>query len=444
MSNRIILPYSPRGWQQRVHREMRRFSVIVLHRRAGKTVLALNTLVTAALRDRKPHPRYSYVAPFQNQARDVAWHLLKQYTHMIPDIKYNEQEAAAYFPHNNSRIRLHGADNAEAMRGKYNDGLVLDEVAQMKPEVWGSILRPTLIDRKGFGTFIGTPNGVNLFSDLYFRADNTLPGMQEWYRVLLTCYDTDVLDPDEIEAARAEMSEMQFRREMLCDFNAVSDEVLITLDDVRAAQARHYPPEEYQYAARILACDVARYGNDRSVIIRRQGLVAHKPAIYTGIDNMALADKVAVTCDTFRPDAIFIDAGRGEGVIDRLRQLGYDVVGVDFGGTAGSPEFFNKGAEMWCAMRDAIRNGLALPNMPEFRVDLTSRQIDFKHASGKLRLESKDSMRERGMPSPDLGDALALTFAYPVAPRQRDDLAQAIAQREMHQSLYDYNPLEGL
>ena len=102
-------------------------------------------------------------------AKAIAWSYLKHYTSPIPYCKINEGELSIILP-NRATIRIFGADNPDALRGLYFDGVVMDEVAQMKPEVWGEIIRPALADRKGWAVFIGTPKGINLFSQMYDLA----------------------------------------------------------------------------------------------------------------------------------------------------------------------------------------------------------------------------------------------------------------------------------
>jgi len=316
-------------------------------------------------------------------------------------------------------IRVYGADNPDAMRGVRLDGVVVDEVAQIKKEVWEEVIQPALSDRLGWALFIGTPKGINLFSQLYFRA-RTLP---DWHAALYTVYDTNSLDPAEVERYRQSADENTFKREYLCDFSAAGDNQLISLTDVQAASGRHLNPADYVWAAKVIGVDPARFGDDRSVIFTRQGLYASKPEIYRGIDNMALAAKVAATIDRERPDAVFIDAGNGSGVLDRLRQLHYDVIEVPFAGVPSEAQFLNKRAEMWWNLRDWLGAGAAIPDIVELKQDLAAPTYKFT-ASDKIQLESKDDLKARGLPSPDLGDALALTFAH-VVYRDRSVEAQA-------------------
>jgi hypothetical protein len=373
--------------------------------------MAVMALIHAALKTTKTEAQFAYVAPLLKQAKKIAWKYLKRFTKEIMGIKVNESELMVTFP-NGATITLYGADNPDSLRGIYLDGVILDEVADMKPDVWGEIIRPTLADRKGWALFIGTVKGVNLLSEMYFQALND----DEWYVANYDCYQTDALPADEIESMRKTMGENKFKQEMLNDFNASVPNQLISFDDVKAAAGKHLDPSVYEYSPRILGVDVARYGDDKSVIFGRQGLASFVPQTYQGLSNMDLAAKVAETIATWKPDAVFIDAGRGEGVIDRLLQLGHSVVGVNFGGVPTKPQFANKRAEMWWDLNEWLKAGGAIPDDISLKTELCAPTYTYANAAGKFQLESKDEMKARGLHSPDVADALALTFAFPVAP----------------------------
>jgi len=409
--HRVYTGYQPHQHQAAIHAGLKRFSVLVCHRRFGKTVLAINALVDAAVRFEGNAGRFGYCAPYLKQAKQIAWLYLVQYALTVPGVRKNESELWVEFA-NGARITLYGSDNADAMRGLYLDGIVMDEVADMKPYVWGEIVRPALADRKGWCLFIGTPKGLNQFYELYQHALKDT----DWFAGLYRADETDLpwLDEKELAMARATQSENQYRQEWLCDFAASMDNVLITIDMVSDAAKRAVRQAEVDDQPRILGVDVARFGDDRSVIIRRQGLIAHKPRVFQGIDNMDLAARVAREIGDWRPHAVFIDAGRGEGVIDRLRQLGHSVVEVNFGGKPSSGRYANKRAEMWDLMATWVRAGGMLPNDVELKTDMCVPTFRMS-AADKMELESKEDIKKRGMKSPDIADALALTFAHPVA-----------------------------
>jgi hypothetical protein len=404
-----------RQWQRECAQIKARFVVLALHRRAGKTELALKKLLDAAVKCKHELPLYFYVAPFLKQAKIIAWSRLKQMVApLVPSrtVEINESDLYIKFLHNEATIRIFGGDNPDAMRGVRLDGAVIDEVAQIKPEVWQEILQPALSDRKGFAWFIGTPKGVNVFSSLYFGA-STWP---DWESARYTVYDTDALDPVEVARLKTAMSETGFAREYLCDFAAAGENQLLSLTDCEAAAHRTYPVGATEFAPRILGVDPARFGDDRSVVMGRQGLTADIPQIYRGIDNMDLAARVATKIDQWKPDAVFIDAGAGAGVIDRLRQLGYDVIEVNFGGRPIDPRYVNKRAEMWHEMADWVRAGGAIPNDNHLKLEMATPTYKYD-AANRILLESKDEIKKR-LPdsgSPDLADALALTFAQPVS-----------------------------
>lgn len=409
----IVIPYRPHKYQLEIHRSLKRFSVLVAHRRFGKTVCSVNTLIAAALRCQKVNPQFAYVAPFRNQAKSIAWKEIKKYTSCIPGIEYSESDLRVTFPHNNAEVRLYGADNADALRGLYFDGAVLDEVADMRPEVWGEVIRPALADRKGWAVFIGTPKGINMFSEMYFHA----VASDDWFAAMFRASETGIIDDEELRQMKETMTESQIAQELECDFSAAVDNVLLNVSEVQEACGRHIREEEFRMAGKVIGVDVARYGDDRSVIFKRQGLAAMEPIVLRDVDNMELAAVVAKHIDQWKPDAVFIDAGRGEGVIDRLRQLGYSVVEVPFGGKPTDQRFANKRSEMWSDMAEWVRAGGVIPDHAELKTDLCVPTYTYKNAKGKFMLESKDHIKERGMKSPDVADALALTFAHPVAPK---------------------------
>ena len=269
-----------------------RFMVMALHRRAGKTELALKKLLSSAARNRLDLPTYFYVAPQLKQARAIAWARLKQMVEPLRvhgAIEVSEVDSLVRFLHNGAVVRIYGADNPDSMRGVRLDGCVVDEVAQIKPAVWEEILRPALSDRAGWAWFIGTPKGVNLFSELFFAAE----GREGWARALYTVDDTDALAPSEVAAIRSEMSENAYAREYLCDFSAAGDDQLISLTDVEQAARRVLTDADIEGMPRVLGVDPARFGDDRSVIVSRQGLQVFAPQVFRGVDNMDLAARVA-------------------------------------------------------------------------------------------------------------------------------------------------------
>jgi len=435
----ISLDYTPRTWQKECHVKKQRFSVYALHRRSGKTELAIMELIDKAIKTDKELGMFVYVAPFLRQAKAIAWARLKQKIEPLRRqsvIEINEGELSVRFKHNGAIIRLFGGDNPDAMRGLRLDGIVMDEVAQLKNELWTDIVQPALSDRLGWSIFIGTPSGINLFSELYYKAIDE----EDWTAARFTVYDTDSLHPNEVTRLKRDMSETSFAREYLCDFSAQGDDQLIALADTEDAAKRIYQSDHIRLFPIVLGIDPARFGDDRSVVFRRQGKQAFKPVIYRGIDNMELASRVANLIEEHKPDAVFCDAGAGSGVIDRLRQLSYDVIEIPFGGKAMKPEqYINRRSEMWWLMKQWIEEGGAIPNDVALKQELAT-PIYWYDNVGRRVLEGKDQIKKRlqGAGSPDLADALALTFALPVAKKVAEDIY--IKRRKEATQKADYDP----
>ena len=414
-SRDVEIGYQPRHHQALIHAALAtvRFAVLVCHRRFGKTVLAIATLVDSALRHKGGDGRFGYVAPYFSHAKDIAWAYVKLYALAVPGAVPNESELTVTFP-NGSRIRLYGADNPKTLKGLYFDGIVLDEVADMRPDVWGEVIRPTLSDRLGWAIFIGTPKGLNLFHELYEFAKKTAG----WYAGMFRADETQIIPESELELARAVMSADQYRQEFLCDFNASQDNVLITIDVVSAAcRAAVVHEASLEGLPKVLTVDVARFGSDKSAIGKRWGHVFYEPELLDDVDNMFLAGEVARRWQEWKPDACFIDGGRGEGVIDRLRQIGFDPIEVNFGGKASNPHYHDKRTEMYDLARQWLVSGGSLPGeCIDLKTELCAWTFDYKGTGGSMRLCPKDKVKEMLRRSPDSSDSFALGFAHPVMP----------------------------
>lgn len=414
----IQIPYEPR--YPEIHRilDTHRFCVLVAHRRFGKTVLAINHLLRRALLCDKPRGCYGYVSPFLKQTKKVAWAYLKHYTRSIPSRRINESELRIDLP-NDASIWLHGADNPDSLRGSYLDGVVMDEVAQMKASVWGEIIQPMLADRLGWAVFIGTPKGANLFSDLYHSAlKRQQDGDPDWAALLFPVTRTNALPEAEVARLKRESTENQFRQEFLCDFTATNDNNLLDANDVMDAMERHIDPALAAKWNVVIGVDIARFGDDATVFFARQGLQAFEPVVFHKLGNVDVAHLLIGYIQERNPYAVCIDQGQGTGVIDIVRAHldgGRPAIhDIPFGSRAlEADRYVNRRAEMWCRLRDWIKAGGALPYSTDLLAELTAPEYSFD-AQGKIRLEKKDDVKKRlGGKSTDLADALALTFALP-------------------------------
>jgi predicted phage terminase large subunit-like protein len=206
-------------WQQEVFADETRFKVVAAGRRTGKSRLAAWLLIINAL-DARPGQVF-YVAPTQGQARDIMWQtLLELGSPVISGSHINNLQIKLV---NGATISLKGADRPETMRGVSLKFLVMDEYADMKPDVWEQILRPALADQKGHAMFIGTPMGRNHFYDLYKYAEMSDDPTYAGYH--FTSYDNPLLDPEEIDVAKKSMSSYAFRQEFMASFEARGSEM---------------------------------------------------------------------------------------------------------------------------------------------------------------------------------------------------------------------------
>ena len=217
MTERVLeveLDYCPRQVFEDFHDRQERWSVIVAHRRCGKTVLCINDLIYRALMEDKEDGRYAYVAPYMSQAKTIAFDYLLKYSRPVMT-KSNQAELWVELM-NGARIRLFGADNPDTLRGLYLDGVVLDEYADMKPSIFGAVIRPLLADRKGWATFIGTPKGHNAFWEVYNNATQD----KDWYVKVLRASQTGLLEQSELDDAAKTMTQDQYLQEFECDFES--------------------------------------------------------------------------------------------------------------------------------------------------------------------------------------------------------------------------------
>jgi phage terminase large subunit len=207
---------------------------------------------------------------------------------------------------------------------------------------------------------------------------------------------------------------------------------LLSLEEVNEAMARHYPESAYASSAMVLGVDVAREGDDKSAIFPRQGVAAFAPEILRNADSLRGAASVIRMWNARRADACFVDGtgGFGAGWVDQLQAMNYQATAIHFGSKASDAQrFANRRAEMWWKMAQWVKAGGALPNVPELVAELTTPTYSFR--GDAILLEPKERVKARLGRSPDLADALALTFAMPVqsaAQQQRAALEDMVAE----------------
>lgn len=316
--------------------------------------------------------------------------------------------------------------NTEAFAGLHNKGrrilVVFDEASSIPDVIWetteGAL---TDSDTQIIWAVFGNPTrNSGRFRDCF-------PGQRFAHR-----WNAEQVDSREVSFTK----NPQFKK-WIDDYGEDSDFVRVRIRGVFprvgslqfiasdiAAEAATRDISVHLFDPLVIGADVARFGDDASVIYIRKGRDGRSipPTIFRGVDTMTFAGKIAEVYLAYRADAVFVDGtGVGGGVVDRLRQLQVPVFDIQFGskadgfGLEGDKTLYaNKAAEMWGAMREWLKGG-AIPNDQELIAQLTGREYGF-NGRNEIQLEKKDDMKKRGLASPDLADALGLTFALPVIP----------------------------
>lgn len=215
-TQKVQVTIKPRPQFREFLESSKRWSVLVAHRRAGKTVAVVQKLVKCALTHKRAGPplRYAYIAPTRDQAKDIAWAYLKDYASKIPGSVINESELKIVFL-NKAVIRLYSGENYERMRGLYFDGVVSDEDADIPAQAFDFVILPCLLDYGGWHCRIGTPKGKNVFHKA-FRSAQSDP---DSYALMLKASESGILSPDALAVMKAKLSPDSYAQEMECDFN---------------------------------------------------------------------------------------------------------------------------------------------------------------------------------------------------------------------------------
>lgn len=366
----------------------------------------------------------------ENQLKTKTWAELAKWHRLCITRDWFEFTATALFAKDQDHEKTWRIDmvpwserNTEAFAGLHNKGkrilLIFDEASAIPDTIW-EVSEGALTDE---GTEIiwcafGNPTrNVGRFRDCFRRFRH------RWYTRQIDSRTVKMTNKAQLQKWVDDYGEDSdfVRVRVRGVFPEVAANALLGPEDYERATKRQYRPEQYDWAAKILGVDVARQGTDRTVIFPRQGLVAFRPKVLRIPDTMQVAAIVAQAADRWGADAIFVDGtgGYGAGVIDRLRSLGYVVHEVQFAAKATDPRYFNKRSEMAFEMARWVKDGGALPEIPDLEIELCA--LTYRFQGDRFRLAEKDEIREEIGESPDLADALALTFAWPVGPRSADE-----------------------
>jgi len=439
--------------------------ITVWPRRNGKDLVALNIVLAKAI---QRVGLYLYIGPLHTQTRQIVWmgstNEGRKFLDYIPPqlIKAKRNSQMEIELINGSMVKVVGSDQYDSLMGLNCMGAVFTEYSLQRPEAW-EYIRPMMSANGGWALFNGTPRGLNHFYYLYKMAVKN----PDWFSEELTCNDTGVPTKQAIEEERkAGMKESLIKQEFYCNWSASSEEVFIPLDFVSATvkPEASIEPRLYEFEPIILGCDVAYAAlGDKATICCRQGRKVHFIRWYKGMDNMAFAREIARYIKIIKAHAVFVDAGRGEGVISKLDELGFShlVRGIHFGGKVYEPGIHDMKALMWIRML-AFFQDFNKPDMTglddhphsnepveEQLITELSTPYQILDEQNMIRVESKKSLKTRGVKSPDLAEGLGLTFAEEVdhdemLPGRLTELGitpDIMNEVLRHDQNIDYNPL---
>ena len=323
--------------------------------------------------------------------------------------------------------------NSEAFAGQHGEVLVIYDEASAIPDCIWDVSEGAMTTPGAMWFAFGNPTrNTGRFRECFGKRKH------RWNTRQIDSRDCKMTDKRKLEQWVTDFGEQSdfVKVRVQGVFPATSSMQFIPGDLVDDAQERE--AKSFLHEPLIIAVDVARFGDNQSVICFRRGRDARTIdwIKYRDLDTMQLAARVGEQVRQHQADTVFVDGGGvGGGVVDRLRQLHVNCIEVNFGNKAEDARYNNKRAEMWGNMREWLQGG-AIPTEPELVDDLVGVEYGFT-PTNKIQLEKKEDMKKRGLASPDLGDALALTFAYPVAPKGMEK-----HRGEMAKKRREYRPFE--
>lgn len=449
--NLTLRPYQVPMWNAFVIENVLR-GLVILPRRNGKDLITLNITVAKMM---QRVGLYLYIAPYYGQIRNIIWDGAddqgRRFLDYIPPqlIKRKREDRMMIELKNGSILKLAGSDNPDSLVGGNPVGIVFTEFSLHKMEGW-NYLRPILANNGGWALFNGTPRGLNGFYTMKEMAEKN----PDWFFQHLTRDDTGYPSLEAIEEdRRSGMPESLIQQEYYTSFLSSSESTLIPLEIIQPCLTTRLEEKDYNFEPRLIGVDPAYSAKgDSATIAKRQGRMLHPLRKFKGLMPDDLANKVVEDIKEFRPHAVMVDSGRGEGVISRLCKMGYEdiVIPVNFGGGAyNSNLYLNKRAEIWCKMRDWFltgqRNGNwpLIPNDPKLITGLSTPMMLYNEQRGKIQIESKKEIRSRGEYVMDEPDAVAVTFAEDIRGDNVTDTKYGRLRAELEMLDDDYDPDSG-
>jgi hypothetical protein len=309
-------------------------------------------------------------------------------------------------------------ENSEAFAGQHapTSFYLFDESSAIPEKIW-EVAEGGLTDSEAFIFAFGNPTrNTGKFQRITFGSER-----ERWTRFSIDSRNSKFANQELIKQWAEDYGEDSdfFRVRVRGECPRAGSSQLIPTDLVSAA--RKFKAVGHRGMPKIMAADIARFGDDKTVIALRQGRKAHILAKLTGQDTVQVAERIIHLIGLHAPDAVVVDGdGLGAGVVDQMRARNHNVFEFHGGATPRDAQmYFNRRAEVWGKLGDWLKLGAEIPDDPELEVDLTAPQYGFSN-KGQIQLEKKEDMKKRGLASPDLGDALAMTFAVEVRPKPQE------------------------
>jgi hypothetical protein len=414
---RDVLGQSPTKWQEDALRKVaagrRRISIRAGHGVGKSTVCAWAVVWFMCTR----FPQKTVMtAPTAGQLFDALFSELKAQVNRLPPVLrdsfdvFSDRIALKGAPESSfASARTSSSDRPEALAGIHSEHvlLIIDEASAV-PEAVYEAAAGSMSGHSACTILIGNPTRN---SGMFYKTHHELAS--DWETMHVSCVDNALVSSDFVDQIRTTYGEESnaYRIRVLGEFAVADDDTLIAADVVDSAMTRDVSGTEHDVM--VYGVDVARFGSDRSALCKRRGNVVIEVKSWGGLDLMQLVGAIVNEANIDRPDEICVDTiGLGSGVADRLREMGYNVRDVNVAETSAmNPNANRLRDELWLSVRDWLSTrGVKIPNDASLRHELVAPRYTFT-STGKIVVESKDLMRKRGMRSPDLADALCLTFA---------------------------------
>jgi len=414
---RDVLGQSPTKWQEDALRKVaagrRRISIRAGHGVGKSTVCAWAVVWFMCTR----FPQKTVMtAPTAGQLFDALFSELKAQVNRLPPVLrdsfdvFSDRIALKGAPESSfASARTSSSDRPEALAGIHSEHvlLIIDEASAV-PEAVYEAAAGSMSGHSACTILIGNPTRN---SGMFYKTHHELAS--DWETMHVSCVDNALVSSDFVDQIRTTYGEESnaYRIRVLGEFAVADDDTLISAEIVDSAMTRDVSGTEQDVM--VYGVDVARFGSDRSALCKRRGNVVIEVKSWGGLDLMQLVGAIVNEANIDRPDEICVDTiGLGSGVADRLREMGYNVRDVNVAETSAmNPNANRLRDELWLSVRDWLSTrGVKIPNDASLRHELVAPRYTFT-STGKIVVESKDLMRKRGMRSPDLADALCLTFA---------------------------------